>query len=228
MNRQLFNHTGNLVSFILRRDRIRISVWILSIVGTNMVMPYEMDRLYTSPGELRTLAESMNNPAYNALFGRAYGLDHFTTGTMFGYEMLLFSAIAVAIMNIFLVVRHPRKDEEFGRIEMIRSLPVGRLSNLSATLLSAVIVNIVLALSLAFGLYATGVKGVDLEGSLLFGAVLGAVGLLYAAAAALFSQIADTSAGAVSYSFIFLGVSYLLRAVGDVGNETFALLSPLG
>ncbi len=45
------------------------------------------------------------------------------------HQMLLLTAMAVGIMSILLVTRHTRADEEDGRIEMIRSLPAGRLAN---------------------------------------------------------------------------------------------------
>lgn len=76
----------------------------------------------------------MRNPAVTAMFGHGYGLDNYTFGAIMAHQMLLFTALAVAIMSILTVIRHTRGDEDSGRIEMLRSLPVGRLSNLSATL----------------------------------------------------------------------------------------------
>ncbi len=84
--------------------------------------------------------------------------------------MLVFTTLAVAIMGILLTTRHTREDEEEGRIEMIRSLPVGRLSTLTATILVAVLSNIVLSLASGFGLFALGYESMDLNGSLLYGA----------------------------------------------------------
>ena len=75
-------------------------------------------------------------------------------------------------MSILLVARHTRADEEDGRIELIRSLPTGRLSNLHATMLVLFGMNLLLALIIGFGLYALGIESMDLEGSLLYGAAL--------------------------------------------------------
>lgn len=88
----------------------------------------------------------MSNPAMIAMLGPAYGLDNYTNGAMFSQMMLLFTIIAVAIMNIFLVTKYTRKEEEEGRSEVIRSLPVGRLSNLSAVMLAGLLINTVIAL----------------------------------------------------------------------------------
>jgi ABC-2 type transport system permease protein len=174
------------------------------------------------------MAETMKNPAMVAMVGPIYETGQYTTGAMFANEMLLFTALAVAFMSIFLVVRHTRKDEEGGRIEVIRSLPVGRLSNLCATVLVSFGANMILSLFTGFGLYAMGIESMDLEGSLLFGAALGATGFIFTAIAALFSQLAESSRGAIGYSFTFLGVAYLIRAVGDVSSETMSWCSPLG
>ena len=100
------------------------------------------------------MAETMRNPAMAAMVGRGYGLDNYTNGAMMAHQMLLFTGIAVAIMCILLVARHTRKDEEDGRIELIRSLPTVRLSSLNATLLVMLGVNVVIALLIGFGLYA--------------------------------------------------------------------------
>jgi len=132
------------------------------------------------------------------------------------------------VMNILFVVRSTRADEEDGRLELIRSLPVGRLSYLSASIITAVITNLLLALLIGFGLYALNIEGIDLAGSLLYGFNLGAVGILFAVLTALFAQLAETSRGAMLLSFTALIAAYLIRAAGDVGNETLSYISPLG
>src|SRR5690625_2936230 len=110
---------------------------------------------------------------------------------MMAHQMLLFTGLAVAIMSILLVARHTRADEEDGRIEMIRSLPTGRLANLNATVLVVSGVNVLLALMVGFGLYALGIESMDLHGSLLYGAALGATGIFFTAVTALFAQLSE-------------------------------------
>ena len=93
--------------------------------------------------------------------------------------------------------------------------------------ITAVITNL-LALLIGFGLYALNIEGIDLAGSLLYGFNLGAVGLLFAVLTALFAQLAETARGAMMLSFAALIAAYLIRAVGDVSNETLSFISPLG
>ena len=73
-----------------------------------------------------------------------------------------------------------------------------------------------------------GIDSFDLESSLLYGSILGATGLIFAAFTALFAQLFQTSRGATGFSFAILIGSYLVRAIGDVSNEILSLISPLG
>lgn len=228
MAKNLYKKTGMLCHLILRQDRIRIPLWILSLTVVTIAVAQSLTDLYVTEEERQLIAETMLNPAMTAMIGRAYGFANYTSGAMMAHQMLLFTAVGVAIMSILLVVRHTRADEEDGRIEMIRSLPVGRLSNLNATLLVVAGTNVALALLTGFGLYALRIESMDLEGSLLYGAVLGATGILFMAITAVFSQLSESSRGAVGFSFAVLGAAYLMRAIGDVGNELLSWISPLG
>ncbi len=186
MSKQLYNNTWKLSVLILRRDRFRIPIWLLGIILFTLIIAPALPELFSTEQERHVMAETMKNPAMTAMVGPGYGLDNYTFGAMMSHMMLLFTAIGVAIMNILLVTRHTREDEEEGRIEMVRSLPVGRLSNITSTMSVYFVVNIVLALFVGLGLYALGIESMDLEGSLLYGAVLGATGIIFTAITAFF------------------------------------------
>jgi ABC-2 type transport system permease protein len=217
-----------MVRFIIRRDRVRLLVWIFSLLFVTNVTASAFTDLYQSEQERQAISETMRNPAMTAMVGPGYGLDNYTAGPMMAHQMLLFTAIVVAIMSILLVTRHTRLDEEEGRIELIRSLPVGRLSSVSATVIVLFSLNILLAILIGIGLYSLKIESMDLEGSLLYGSALGATGIFFAAITALFAQLSENSRGTIGFSFTFLGVAYLVRAIGDVSNEVLSWLSPLG
>ncbi|KAB2333063.1 ABC transporter permease [Cytobacillus depressus] len=227
MSNQLYIHTGRLSRFILRRDRLRISIWLLFLLVLTVVVAQSFSQMYVTEQERQIAAETMRNPAMTAMLGPGYGLDNYTVGAMMAHQMLLFTALAVGIMSILFVVRHTREDEEDGRMEMFRSLPVGRLSSLHATILVSVGANLLLAVMIGFGLYALGIESMDLEGSLLYGAALGATGIFFTAITALFAQLTVTSRGAVGFSITILLLAYFIRAIGDVSNETLSAVSPL-
>lgn len=228
MWQRLYRNTWQYARLILRRDRLRLPIWLVAITLLTLVVVPALSQLVSTEQERQAMAETMSNPAVTAMFGPGYGLDNYTIGAMMGHQMLLFTAIIVAIMSIMLVTRHTRGDEENGRLEVIRSFPVGRLSNLSATMLVLLGANVALSLMVGLGLYALGIESMDLKGSLLYGALLGATGMAFAAITGLFAQLSESSRGTMGYSFAFLIGGYLLRAVGDVGNETLSWFTPLG
>lgn len=227
MAMHLYKKTGRVLRLMVRRDRVRIPLWILGIAFFTFLVPLAFSDLYPSQQERDVMAKTMENPAMVAMVGPG-NLDHYTIGAMTAHQMLLLTAAVVGLMSILLVTRHTRADEEVGRIELIRTLPVGRLSNLNSTLLLVCGTNVILALVIGFGLFALRIESMDLEGSFLYGMALGATGVLFAGMAALFAQLVETSRGTIGLSITALVIVYLVRAIGDVGNETLSWISPLG
>ena len=154
-------------------------------------------------------------PPLISMLGPGYGLDNYHMGAIMAHQMLLFTAVIVAVMNIILILRHTRRDEEQGRIEVVRSLPVGRLANAASAVLVLVLTNLILGAAVAVPLAQLGLEGMDWQGSLLYGAVLAATGIFFAAGSpSSFAQLTETSRTASAYAFAFLGLSFLLRAIG--------------
>jgi len=228
-----FANTGLLTRFMLRRERVTSLLWILILGGTIILL---VPGVYNAlpVGEREPIIDVLSMPAMVSMVGPAYAQDLSTFGALYTNFMMLFSALTAALMNVFLVIRLSRADEEKGRYEVLRSLPVGRLSNLAAAMLTALIVNVGLALFTGLGMYAAGAAmydaGMCLNGSLLWGATLGVTGLVFAAFTALFAQLTASSRTAMGYAFLALGVLFMLRAAGDMNPdmEIIALISPMG
>lgn len=216
-----------LILFILKRNRIWLSLWLLGLlVLSTFFAPMIVDVVGDDAAQT-VLKEMLSSPAMIALCGLAYG-DTYTYGTMYSQFMLVWCILAVAVMNIMFVVRHTRKDEEEGRLELIAALPVGRNANLLGTLVVALGANLLLAVLTGLIIAAFGVQGIDLAGSMVLGFALGANGFFFAALTALFAQLFSTAKAVTGVAMAALGAGYLLRAAGDVGSETLALISPLG
>lgn len=230
MNTHSLKGIALVTKLILRQQRFKIIIWVLSIVSITLAVASSYSNFYNDAESKQAFAMTMKNPAMVAMLGPGYELEGYFTslGTLFAEEMLLFSAIVVAILSILLVGNSTREDEESGRVEVIRSLPVGRLCYLTASIVMTVIVNGVIAVLTGIGLAALDMEGVDVESALLYGAILGITGILFGAITALFAQVFETSRETMGFSFGVLIVVYIVRAIGDVGNETLALFSPLG
>src|SRR5690606_24441262 len=68
----------------------------------------------------------------------------------------------------------------------------------------------------------------NLEGSMLYGAVLGGTGLVFAGITAVFAQLSESSRGTIGWSIAALILAYLIRAITDISNEALSWISPLG
>ena len=222
-----FSNTIRMVHFIIRRERVTSTLWIMTLSLFSIVLAPMLANMFDTQAR-EALIETVNNPAMIGILGPIYGIENYTPGAMYFNMVVQWVMIAAAVMNILLIVRYTRNDEERGRSDMLLSLPVGRLSNLAAVILMAIIVNLLVMLITGFGITAMGVNSMDLKGSLLYSASIGAVGLFFAALTAVFSQLCTTSRGATGLSFLSLGFLYLLRGAGDVGREILSLISPLG
>ena len=222
-----FSGTLGLTAFFIRREKILFVIWlaVLLILAWAIALVFEN---HTTPEELQALLIVRTNPAQMALQGPVYGAESFLPGFMFAAEMHLLTMVGIAIMNIFMVNRLTRADEEKGRHEVIRSLPVGRLAGLNAAMITAFFANLILAVSHGLLLWAIGITGIDVAGAFAYGLNLAILGFFFAALTAFFAQLSPTARGTTGYAFAFLIVAYLLRAVGDNVSEGLAMVSPLG
>lgn len=220
--------TGRILRLLFRQNRLKIGFWLIGLIGVTLATVTAYTSIYTGEKEIFEFGLTMQNPAMIAMLGKAYEVESFNLGAVFASEMLLFSAVAVSVMNILLITSSTRMDEEEGRLELIRALPVGRSSYLSATAVLMAIVNSVLFAFLAIGLGLFTHEAFSLASSLLYGAILASTGLFFAGVAAVAAQLAETTRGATGISFGVLITAYIVRAIGDVSNDVLSLFSPLG
>ena len=135
MDSLVFHGTGFLTKLILRQNRLKLFLWLIGLIGITVGTASVYPGVYPDQESLMAYALTANNPSMVAMLGPGYELEDYNLGTAFAMDMLIFTAIAAGIMNILLVGKSTRADEESGLTEVIRSLPIGRLSNLSATMI---------------------------------------------------------------------------------------------
>ncbi|WP_371102173.1 ABC transporter permease [Streptomyces sp. PU_AKi4] len=221
--------TRTLMRFALRRDRIRLPVWILALFLGTLSTANSYKTLYADPEDRANVVSTMDSPAGLAMSGPRHYLDDYNFGSMLGHQMIGFMAVLVGLMSVLIITRHTRAEEETGRAELVRSTVVGRHAHLAAALSVAVLANLVLALLLAFGLSGMGLEGVDTAGSLLYGLTHAAVGIVFAAVAAITAQVTAHTRGASGMALAVIGVAFVLRAAGDSGSSgALSWLSPIG
>ncbi|TXL91905.1 ABC transporter permease [Streptomyces sp. IB2014 016-6] len=220
--------TGTLIRFGLRRDRVRIPVWVAALTLGTMSTVTEFKTLYSTAGERASAVSSMDSPAALAMTGPRHYLTDYNIGSMMGHQLIGFMAVLVGLMSVLIVTRHTRDEEETSRAELVRSTVVGHHAQLASALAVAAVANLALAALLTLSVLSAGVDGIATGEALLYGLTLAAIGLVFAGVAAITAQITAHTRGASGTALAVIGVAYVLRASGDVGNDALSWLSPIG
>ncbi len=216
--------TVALTRFILRRDRIRILVWIVAIVALAALTTVGIDGLFPTQAALdQTAAATAHNAAAIAFNGAPQGLD--TVGGQVAFQFGALGMVLVALMSIFMVGRQTRGEEEAGRLEVVRSLPVGIHANTFAAALMVAAMNLVVGVLIAAVLIA---QGLPATGSVVFGVSFILVGLVFGGVALVAAQVTESTRVVYGTAGAVLGAAYVLRAVGDIGDGTVSWFSPIG
>lgn len=216
--------TWTLVRFVLRRDRLRLPLWVGGIVAVVLVSVGSIQGLYPTQADLVAAAAPLyDNAAVIVLNGPTHGID--TLGGRIVYEIGSFGYVVVALMGMFLVGRHTRADEETERTELLRATVLGRNAPLAAVLVVAVGAFAVLGTLVAL---STLTAEVPVAGAVAYGAAMGAFGLFFACVTSVTVQITEHNRAALGLAGAVLGAAYVGRAVGDIGSGTISWLSPMG
>ncbi len=216
--------TVELIRSIVRRDRIRILVWIIAIVVLAALTVAGIKGLFPNQAALdQTAAASQHNSAAIAFNGPAQGLN--SVGGQVAFQFGAAGMVLVALMSLFMVGRLTRGEEESGRLELVRSLPVGS----HAPIIAAAVT--VAAMNVAVGGLTVGVLlalGLPATGSLVLGVSLILIGFLFGGVALLAAQLTENTRVVYGSTGVVLGLAFLLRAVGDIGDGTASWFSPIG
>lgn len=220
--------TGTLLRFMLRRDRIRTSVWVLGVGLMGFYFAHAIQIIAEGQDALNSLAPLYADPIGRMMVGPGFGMDAPTHERFFAAGYALFIHILMALMTVFTVVRHTRAEEQTGRAELVRANVLGRHATLTAALI-LVTGAVLLAAALVWAGAVT--AGYDMEGSLLAAATSACTGLFFAGIAATAVQLSESSRGASAMAGGLLALAYLVRMGGDaaqVGGTALSWASPLG
>jgi ABC-2 type transport system permease protein len=216
--------TGSLVRLMLRRDRVKLPSWILGISAFWLYYTRLIPQAYPTKADLDAIVSMMGGAAGRMWTGPTYFLENMTYETFIPGAYGGYLLLVIALMSILLIVRHTRVEEQTGRAELVRASVVARHAPLTAALLVAVIANGVVAalvtlMMVADPIFATG-------GSLLFGAGCFVTGMAFAGLTAVIVQVTEYSRTATSLAAgAGLGLAFMIKALGDMGDEHGTLLS---
>jgi ABC-2 type transport system permease protein len=215
---------GMLARFILRRDRLVLPICVAIGAGFVLITASSFQDLYPTAAERAHFAATIEgNSTYTAIYGPARALD--TIGGLTAWRTGSTLAVIIALMNILLVGRHTRAEEERGRTELVRAGAVGARAPLAAALAVVIGMDVAIAVIVALGLIAMGLPA---AGSIALGASLAAGGIVFAGVGAIAGQLTEGVRAANGLAGVVLGAAFLLRAAGDSGDGTLSWLSPIG
>jgi len=220
--------TGALVRLALRRDRIVLVVFIVVLVVMVGASASATVKLYPSEASRVAAAGAVNSStATLAMYGPIH--DATSIGALSTFKLGIMGAVAVAVLALFLVVRHTRTEEETGRLELLGATVVGRRAPLTAALLVASGASLVAGAGTALGLIAV---GMPTAGAILMGLGFACLGIAFAAVAGVTAQLVKSARTAAGLAGVVLGVSYLMRGIGDAsagnGLGWISWPSPIG
>ena len=216
--------TRLLLRFNLRRDRLMLLWWVLGAVLLYWSQAVSVEGLYPTQAEFDKAAASMaDNVAFIAMAGPARALN--TVGGQVAWQASAFGAIVAGLLSMLLVGRHTRAEEESGRDELVRAGAVGRREPVAAACLTVLVANVLLG-----GLVAASLIGYGLAvaGSVSLGLAAALAGLVFGSVALVAAQLTDGTRAMYGITGVVIGASYVLRAVGDVGNGALSWASPIG
>ena len=216
--------TGTLLRFALRRDRVRLPIWVVAGAALVAQQSAGSQTFYDTPEALAAYRASVgSNPATIALSGPPVGLD--TVAGAIAFEVSFSVVLVAVLMAMFTTVRHTRADEEAGRTELLRATRVGRHAPLAAAVLLATLA--CAATAVAIGATATA-TGLPAPGSFLLGASVGAAGLVFTGFTAVAVQVSGSARATYGLVMAVFGVAFAARAVGDIEGNGLSWASPIG
>ena len=218
----LWTGTLRLLRLALRRDRVRLSVWIAVLTLMMVYAPNAIKLSYPEEAQRWARVNLLKTPAGMMLGGPMFGGNETDLGAMMANELMLTLIVATSILSILTVIRHTRAEEESGAAELVLSSVVGRYARTYAALILVGGVNAILAVTMTLAMAATGFDIVDTAAMCL--GVTG-VAMVFGAVAAVTAQLWRQARTASGAAMAVLALAALVRGVGDVINNSGSALS---
>ena len=217
-----FAGVPSLLRLALRRDRVRLSVWIAVLTLMMVYAPNTVKLAYPEEAQRLARVNLLKTPAGMMLGGPMFGGNETDLGAMMANELMLTLIVAASILAITTVIRHTRAEEESGIAELVLSSVVGRYARTYAALILVGGVNAVLAVTMTLAMASTGFRIIDTAAMCL--GITG-VAMVFGAVAAVTAQLWRQARTATGAAMAALAGAALVRGIGDVINNSGSALS---
>jgi ABC-2 type transport system permease protein len=219
--------TRHLIRLVLRRERLRLAIWVGALTLVSVGTASAFGQLYPSEVERAQLAATVaSNPAIVSFLGPVYDSN---VGALTAWRVGTIASLLVGLMAVMTVIRNTREEEETGRRELLGSTVLGRHASLTAALIVAVAAGVAVGVLVSVGLIGVGLPA---SGATAFGAGFASSAAVFATVAAVAAQLTEGAGAARGIAVSYLGLAFLLRVAGDGGEATgigwLSWLSPIG
>lgn len=224
---------GRLLIFMLRRDRLRLPIWVLSLTALTAYFANAI-AVVMDGDSLQSMTVFAKNPVMALITGPGYGLDAATVPRFIVGMYGVFLMLGAALMSILTVSRHTRAEEETGRAELVRANVTGRHTQLIAALILTLLMNALMSAGMAAAFHFSEAEPQPLSSTLLFTIGVGIVGCVFAAVAGVTAQLSSFARAASGMAGAVLALSFVIRGIGDMsavsggGLDRLSWFSPLG
>jgi ABC-2 type transport system permease protein len=217
-----FTGVPSLLRLALRRDRVRLSVWIAVLTLMMVYAPNAVKLAYPDEAQRLARVNLLKTPAGMMMGGPMFGGNETDLGAMMANELMLTLIVATSILSILTVIRHTRAEEESGAAELVLSSVVGRYARTYAALILVGGVNAVLAVTMTLAMSATGFAIIDTAAMCL--GITG-VAMVFGGVAAVTAQLWRQARTATGAAMATLALAALVRGIGDVINNSGSAVS---
>jgi ABC-2 type transport system permease protein len=212
----------SLLRLALRRDRVRLSVWIACLTLMMVYAPNAVKLAYPAEQQRLARVNLLKTPAGMMLGGPMFSGNETDLGAMMANELMLTLIVAASILAVTTVIRHTRAEEENGIAELVSSSVVGRYARTHAALILVGGVNAVLAVTMTLAMASVGFSIADTAAMCL--GITG-VAMVFGAVAAVTAQLWRQARTATGAAMGLLAAAVLIRGIGDVINNSGSVLS---
>ncbi|WP_461219343.1 ABC transporter permease [Lapidilactobacillus salsurivasis] len=223
-----FAQTGRLLGLNLRRDWLKLTLWLLGLVGLMVGYAAAIGTIFPDEAARESLIATLKTPAMVAFLG--YFPEHvaMTDAVMFSGEMLVFMSLMYGLASLLIAISATRGEEEAGLVELLQAKNVGRHAFLLAGFWEVLLFNLATLLLVGGGLSVIHMTGANLSGDWLTATLPAAFGLLFGVVGLLLAQVVAETRSAMAGSLALLGLAYLVRMLVDVSQPSANWWSPFG
>lgn len=220
MKQSRYTATGKLLKIYLQNNKaITLLLVFLPFLFAYAAAASNMAVLQT-PEQLSTyIAENQGNLLQGAIAAN-------TIAAVTIWRIRLATAIIMSILSVVLIINNTRKDEEQGRLELLRAGAVGTEAPLTSALIKVFCANLLGGLLMAIGFIAAGFPAV---GSLVAGIATTLCVCCFVAIAAIGAQAAPNARLARGLSFGAIAFFFVFQIIANAaGKEGLLLWTPFG